>query len=147
MVDAFVRGSAGQAVGRQAPQVGSVGTPTYIPQNDPHDTLIILNMHKWGKIFVNKICPSTEAPISPPRGRVRVKSFFMVSSIFEFSTSFEYFQEEHRGSNRKTSPAVCQKQNLRRPQNLLFCTTILGFVEGWGGLLGVGTWPGAPPVS
>ena len=24
---------------------GSVGTPTYIPQNDPHDMLIILNIH------------------------------------------------------------------------------------------------------
>ena len=28
-----------------------VGTPTYIPQNDPHDALIIMNIHKWGKIF------------------------------------------------------------------------------------------------
>ena len=28
---------------------GSVGTPTYIPQNDPHDTLIILNIHNWCK--------------------------------------------------------------------------------------------------
>ena len=27
---------------------GSVGTPKYIPQNDPHDALIILNIHKWG---------------------------------------------------------------------------------------------------
>ena len=26
-----------------------MGTPTYIPQNDPHDALIILNINKWGK--------------------------------------------------------------------------------------------------
>ena len=39
----------GWRVGRSAarlPGGGLVGTPTYIPQNDPHDTLIILNMHK-----------------------------------------------------------------------------------------------------
>ena len=33
---------------------GVVGTPTYIPQNDPDDALIILNTHKRSKIFVNK---------------------------------------------------------------------------------------------
>ena len=38
---------------------GLVGTPTYIPQNDPHDTLIILNMQKWVKTFSKKFCPST----------------------------------------------------------------------------------------
>ena len=27
---------------------GSVDTPTYIPQNDPCDSVIILNTHKWG---------------------------------------------------------------------------------------------------
>ena len=26
-----------------------MGTPTFIPQNDPHDTLIIWNTHNWGK--------------------------------------------------------------------------------------------------
>ena len=25
-----------------------MGTPTYVPQNHPHDTLIMLNIHKWG---------------------------------------------------------------------------------------------------
>ena len=34
---------------------GSVGTPTYIPQNDLHDALIILNIHKWGKTFFQKM--------------------------------------------------------------------------------------------
>ena len=28
---------------------GSLGTPTYIPQNEPHDALIILNIHNWSK--------------------------------------------------------------------------------------------------
>ena len=40
----------GRLVRRRAPQGGSVGTPTYIPQNHPHDTLIIWNIHKWGKL-------------------------------------------------------------------------------------------------
>ena len=35
---------------------GSAGTPIYIPQNDPHDALIILNIHKWGKCF-SKLFP------------------------------------------------------------------------------------------
>ena len=37
---------------------GSVGTPIYIPQNDPHDALIILNIHKCGKDFFKKKYPS-----------------------------------------------------------------------------------------
>ena len=45
-------GGGGRWVGRSAtgvPRGGSVGTPTYIPQNDPHDALVILNIHKRGK--------------------------------------------------------------------------------------------------
>ena len=49
----------GRGVGRSAakvPKGGSVGTPTNIPQNDPHDALIIWNMHNWGKrIFEKKV--------------------------------------------------------------------------------------------
>ena len=37
---------------------GSVGTPTYVPQNDPHDALIILNIHKGGDHFFQN--PSAE---------------------------------------------------------------------------------------
>ena len=51
-------GGGGRWVGRSAAGVprggGSVGTPTYIPQHDPHDTLIILNIHKWVKIFFSE---------------------------------------------------------------------------------------------
>ena len=32
----------------------SVGIPQYVPQSDPHDALIILNIHKWGDIFFQK---------------------------------------------------------------------------------------------
>ena len=38
---------------------GSVGTPTYIPQNDPHDALIILNLHNWDKKNFQKKLPIT----------------------------------------------------------------------------------------
>ena len=44
-----VGGGGGRWVGRPAagvPRGGSVGTPTYIPQNDPHNALIILSTHK-----------------------------------------------------------------------------------------------------
>ena len=68
-----------------------MGTPTYVPQNDPHDTLIILNMHKWVKVVFKKICPSTQAPISqgPTRRLGRGQNpFLCFSSIFDFSTKF-----------------------------------------------------------
>ena len=41
---------------------GAVGTPTYIPQNDPHDTLIILNIHNWCKKNSKKIAHENQAP-------------------------------------------------------------------------------------
>ena len=47
-------GEVGRPVSRRGPQGGLVGTPTYIPQNDPHDTLIILNIHNWGKKIFQK---------------------------------------------------------------------------------------------
>ena len=65
-----------------------MGTPIYIPQNDPHDALIILNIHKWGKKVFRKICPFAQAPIS--QGQTRrsgqgSKNFLYSSNIFEFS--------------------------------------------------------------
>ena len=62
---------------------GSVGTPTYIPQNDPHDTLIILNM--WGKIFSKKRLPinsGSHQPRSDPEAGSGSKSFFVLFSHF-----------------------------------------------------------------
>ena len=80
-----VGGSASQPPGSL--EGGSVGTPTYIPQNDPHDALIILNIHSRGK----KNCPLAQAPIS--QGQTRrsgqgSKNFLCFSNIFEFSTKF-----------------------------------------------------------
>ena len=42
---------------------GGVRTPTDIPQLDPHDTLIILDLHNWGRKFVQKNSPTTQAAI------------------------------------------------------------------------------------
>ena len=68
---------------------GGGGSPTYIPQNDPHDALIILHVHNGGGKFFSKIfahqlrLPSAKVR---PGGRVRVKILFLCfSSIFEFS--------------------------------------------------------------
>ena len=41
---------------------GSVGTPKYIPQNDPHDTLITLNIHNWCKKNCKKIAHEIRLP-------------------------------------------------------------------------------------
>ena len=68
-----------------------MGTPTYLPQNDPHDMLIILNIHKWGKFFSENSCPLAQAPISQGKTRrsgQRSKKFLHFSNIFEFSTKF-----------------------------------------------------------
>ena len=80
--------SAGRAVSRRACPGGgggSVGTPTYIPQNDPHDTLIILNTHKWGKIFFQKKLPinsGSHQPRSDPEAGSGSKSFFVLFRHF-----------------------------------------------------------------
>ena len=68
-------------VSRQAPRAGSVGTPTYIPQNDPHDTLIALNMHK----FFKKNLPmnsGSHQPRSDAEAGSGKKSFFVLCSHF-----------------------------------------------------------------
>ena len=59
---------------------GSVGTPTYIPQNDPHDALIILNIHNWGENFFQKNLPinsGSHQPRSDPEVGSGSKSFFV----------------------------------------------------------------------
>ena len=142
----------GRQVGRSATGLpvrggGAVGTPTYIPQNDPHDALIILNIHKWGKQNFPKKCarklrlPSAKVR---PGGRIGVKMFSCVFHPFlNAPQNPEYFEYRHIGQNKKVPPAVCLKQNLRhlwRPQHPLIHTTIFlgGSVDGGGG--GGGAW-------
>ena len=91
----------GRRVGRSAtgvPRGGgrSVGTPTYIPQNDPHDALIILNMHKWvQEILQKKNAHKLRLPSAKvrPGGWVGVKMFFCVFHPFLNSQqNSEYFE-------------------------------------------------------
>ena len=97
-----VGGSGGQPPG---PTGGSVGTPTHIPQNDPHDTLIILNMHKWGKIFFQKNQVRLPSPNVRPGGWVWVKILFCAFQPFLNSPqNSEHFEYRHIGSNKKISP-------------------------------------------
>ena len=68
-----------------------MGTPTYIPQNDTHGALIILNIHKWGEKNVRKNLPissGSHQPRSDPEVRSGVKFFLRFSNIFECSTKF-----------------------------------------------------------
>ena len=80
-----------------------MGTPTYIPQNDPHDTLIILNTHKWGKKFFKKNCPPTQAPISqgPTRRPGRGQNPCAFQPFLYSPQNSEYFEYRHIGSNKK----------------------------------------------
>ena len=76
-----VGGSASKPLGSPWRGGGAVGTPTYIPQNDTHDALIILNIRKWGeKNFQKKICPITQAPSARirPRSKGGVPKFLCV---------------------------------------------------------------------
>ena len=62
----WVGGSGGQPPGSPGGGGGIlVGTPTYIPQNDPHDALIFLNIHKWGTKFFQKNSPVTSGSHQP----------------------------------------------------------------------------------
>ena len=78
-----------------------------MPQNDPHDALIILNIHNWGKNFSKKIAHQLRLPSAKvrPRGRVGVKILFCVFHPFLNSPpNSEYFEYRHIGSNKKFSP-------------------------------------------
>ena len=78
-----------------------MGTPTYIPQNDPHETLIILNIHKWGEKIFRKNLPissGSHQPRSDLEVRSGVKKFFCVSQTFLNSPqNSEYFEYRHMG--------------------------------------------------
>ena len=68
----------GRLIRRRAAQEGLAGTPTYIPQNDPHDALIIWHIHNWGKKIFRKNLPissGSHQPRSDPEVRLGVKFF------------------------------------------------------------------------
>ena len=58
-----------------------MGTPTYIPQNDPHDALIILNIHNWGKKNFQKKLPISSCS-HQPRSNLKVRSGVKFFSVF-----------------------------------------------------------------
>ena len=85
----FLTGGRGGGVGgsgRSAAGVpgggggGFVGTPTYVPQNDPHDVLIILNMHSWGNCFRQNLPISSGS--RQPRSNVEVRSGLIFFPVF-----------------------------------------------------------------
>ena len=80
------RGGGGSWVGRSA--AGSLEggggvqwVPQHTPQNDPHDALIILNIHKWGKKYFQKNLPIGSGKVRRG-GQVRVKKFFCIFQTF-----------------------------------------------------------------
>ena len=55
-------------------------TPPRNPRKDPHDALIILNIHNWGKNFCKKFLPinsGSHRPRSDPEVGLGSKSFFV----------------------------------------------------------------------
>ena len=72
------KGGGCRPVSRRGPGGGGGGTPTYTPQNDPHDALIIMGVKK---VF-RKICPSTQAPISQGPTRRSGQGLFCVFQTF-----------------------------------------------------------------
>ena len=124
-----------------------MGTPTYIPQNDPHDTLIILNMHKWAKIFFKKNLPinsGSHQPRSHPEVGSGSKSFFYAFQPFLNSPqNSEYFEYRHIRSNRKISP--CRMPKTKSPAPLAPTKPIVlynhfGVCRGGGGGTAPGLW-------
>ena len=62
-----------------------MGTPTYIPQNDPHDALTILNIYNWGKKNFRKNLPissGSHQPRSDPEVRSGINFFSVVFTHF-----------------------------------------------------------------
>ena len=96
-------GGGGRWVGRSAagvPRGGSVGTPTYIPQNDPYDALIILNIHKWGKRFFQKKLPirlGSHQPRSDPEVSWGQKICCVFQTFLNSPQNSEYFEYRHIG--------------------------------------------------
>ena len=60
---------------------GGVSGDPNIPQSDPHDALIVLNVHKWGKNCFQKKLPINSGPHQPrsdPEVGSGSKSFFVL---------------------------------------------------------------------
>ena len=58
----------GSPVSRLNPLGDSVGTPTYIPHNDRHDALIILNIRpdlQIGRWLMGALAPPSPSPAPP----------------------------------------------------------------------------------
>ena len=66
-----------------------MGTPTYFPQNDTHDTVIIWNLHKWGEMICS--IPHGPSTMIRPGGRVRGKKMFL--ALQAFSNSLPYSED------------------------------------------------------
>ena len=97
------------------PDGGGGDTPTYIPQNDPRDTLFILNTHNWGKFFQKKFAHQLRLPSAKvrPGGRVGVNILFCVFHPFLNSPqNSEYFEHRHIGSSKKPSPCRLPKKKF-----------------------------------
>ena len=80
------------------------------PQNDPHDTLIVLNIHNWGKKNFKKNLPINSDP-HQPRSHLEVGSgskilFYVFHPILNSPQNSEYFEHRHIGSNKKISPCL-----------------------------------------
>ena len=92
-----VGGSAGQPPGSVE---GGQWVPQHtLPQNDPHDALISLNIHKWGKQnFQKKFANQLRLPSAKvrPGGQVRSQKVFCVFQTFLNSPqNSEYFEYRH----------------------------------------------------
>ena len=78
-----VGGSGGQPPGSPGSPGGGGGAVG--PQNDPHDMLIIVNMHKWGSKFLKKFLPINSGS-HQPRSDLQVgsgsKYFFVFFTHF-----------------------------------------------------------------
>ena len=99
------RGGRGRWVGQSAAGVhggerGGGGNPTYITQNNPHDTLIVFNVHNWGKKCFRKNLLFSSGCYQP-RSDPEVRSGSMCCCAFHpFLNSpqnSKYFEDRHIG--------------------------------------------------
>ena len=93
-----------------------MGIPTKVPQNGPHDALIILNIHNWGKKIFRKNLPissGSHQPRSDLEVRLGVK-FCVFHPFLNSPRHSEHFKYRHVG-NEKQYPLRSQDWNSNRP--------------------------------